>query len=87
MAKIEIYTWRFCPFCIRAKTLLDQKKVDYQEYQIDGNQEARQMMSERADGRTTVPQIFINDSGIGGCDELLELEANDQLDALLKKED
>ncbi len=83
MSKVEIYTWRFCPFCIRAKSLLDQKGIQYSEYAIDGNNDAREKMSIRAKGRTTVPQIFINDQGIGGCDELYELEMNNQLDKLL----
>tara|TARA_Y100001968_G_scaffold115002_2_gene104392 strand:- start:5447 stop:5710 length:264 start_codon:yes stop_codon:yes gene_type:complete len=83
MAKVEIYTWQFCPFCIRAKALLNKKKVKFQEYQIDGDQTARQAMSKRANGRNTVPQIFINDQGIGGCDELCELEQQNKLDELL----
>ena len=85
MAKVEIYTWQYCPFCIRAKALLAAKKINYQEYQIDGNQEARQIMIERAGGRTSVPQIFINNFGIGGCDELHALDDNNQLDDLLNK--
>ena len=83
MAKVEIYTWQFCPFCIRAKSLLNQKGVKFKEYSIDGDQEARIAMAERSEGRTTVPQIFINDKGIGGCDDLLALEQNKQLDTLL----
>tara|TARA_Y100001968_G_C19081116_1_gene583041 strand:+ start:230 stop:487 length:258 start_codon:yes stop_codon:yes gene_type:complete len=83
MAKVEIYTWRFCPFCIRAKALLKKKEVDFIEYEIDGDDQARNSMIDRADGRRTVPQIFINDKGIGGCDELYTLEQNEQLDALL----
>ncbi len=86
MSKVEIYTWKYCPFCIRAKSLLDRKKIDYQEYQIDGDEAARLVMSERANGRTSVPQIFINDHGIGGCDELHSLESNQQLDTLLNQE-
>ncbi len=86
MAKVEIYTWQYCPFCIRAKALLDKKQINYEEHQIDGNQDARQIMSKRANGRTTVPQIFINDNGIGGCDELHSLESSKQLDGLLNQE-
>ena len=86
MAKVEIYTWQYCPFCIRAKALLEKKGINYHEYQIDGDPEAKQTMSERSDGRTSVPQIFINDSGIGGCEELHSLEANNQLDVLLNQE-
>ena len=83
MAQVEIYTWRLCPFCIRAKGLLDKKGIIYQEHQIDGDPEARNEMSQRADGRRTVPQIFINNKGIGGCDELHQLERQNQLDLLL----
>ena len=82
-AKVEIYTWRFCPFCIRAKALLDRKGVAYTEYAIDGDQQARAAMTERAEGRSSLPQIFINDAGVGGCDELHALERSRQLDALL----
>ena len=86
MAKIEIYTWQYCPFCIRAKALLDQKGINYQEYSIDGDQEARSIMVDRANGRKTVPQIFINDEGIGGCEELYSLESTNQLDKLIKQD-
>ena len=82
-ATVEIYTWRFCPFCIRAKGLLDRKGVAYSEYAIDGDEAARAVMSQRADGRRSLPQIFINDQGIGGCDELHALERAGRLDALL----
>ncbi|MFO8236849.1 MAG: glutaredoxin 3 [Prochlorococcaceae cyanobacterium] len=82
-AKVEIYTWRFCPFCIRAKALLDRKRVAYSEYAIDGDQTARAAMTERADGRSSLPQIFIDGTGIGGCDELHALERSGRLDALL----
>ena len=84
MAKVEIYTWRFCPFCIRAKSLLNKKGVVFEEYSIDGNTEARESMCERANGRNTVPQIFINDNGIGGCDELYALNDNNLLNELLE---
>ena len=86
MAKVEIYTWQYCPFCIRAKALLDQKEINYQEYSIDGDQEARSIMVDRANGRKTVPQIFINDEGIGGCEELYSLESTNQLDKLIKQD-
>ncbi|MCP9926703.1 glutaredoxin 3 [Cyanobium sp. CH-040] len=82
-AKVEIYTWRFCPFCIRAKALLDRKGVDYTEYAIDGDEASRAVMAERADGRRSLPQIFIDDAGIGGCDELHALERAGRLDPLL----
>jgi len=86
MVKVEIYTWQSCPFCIRAKALLDKKGVAYQEYSIDGDNEARTTMTKRADGRNTVPQIFINQKSIGGCDELYDLERSNQLDLLLGKQ-
>ncbi|MEB3350188.1 MAG: glutaredoxin 3 [Cyanobacteriota bacterium] len=82
-ATIEIYTWSICPFCIRAKALLDRKGVAYTEYVIDGDAQARTAMAERAGGRSTLPQIFINDEGIGGCDDLHALDRRGQLDALL----
>lgn len=82
-ATVEIYTWRFCPFCVRAKALLDRKGVAYTEYAIDGDQAARAAMTERADGRSSLPQIFINNQGIGGCDELHALERSGRLDPLL----
>ncbi len=83
MAKVEIYTWQSCPFCIQAKALLDSKNVNYEEHSIDGDQLARIAMAKRADGRTTLPQIFINNEGIGGCDDLHELERTQKLDKLL----
>ncbi len=86
MAKVEIYTWQYCPFCIRAKSLLNGKGIRFTEYPIDGDEEARQEMITRADGRHTVPQIFINNQGIGGCDDLYELEATNGLEDLLKRD-
>ena len=82
-AKVEIYTWRFCPFCIRAKGLLDRKRVTYSEYLIDGDETARGAMTRRADGRSSLPQIFINNRGIGGCDDLFALDQKGLLDQLL----
>jgi len=81
--KVEIYTWRFCPFCIRAKGLLDRKGVTYNEYLIDGDETARQAMSIRAKGRRTLPQIFINGLPMGGCDDLMELDRTGSLNQLL----
>ncbi|MEL6249471.1 MAG: glutaredoxin 3 [Cyanobacteria bacterium J06648_16] len=82
-AAVEIYTWQACPYCIRAKLLLWWKGVRYTEYKIDGNTAARAQMAERANGRRSVPQIFINGQHIGGCDDLYALDGNDQLDPLL----
>jgi glutaredoxin 3 len=84
MAKVVIYTWRMCPFCIRAKHLLDKKNVEYTEYVIDGDEAARSAMADRgSDGKRSVPQIFINDQHIGGCDAIHALDSKGKLDALL----
>ena len=83
MPSVEIYTRRTCPFCIRAKQLLDRKGVSYSEFSVDGDEPARDAMAARGDGRRSVPQIFINDQHIGGCDELHALERAGELDALL----
>ncbi len=80
--KVEIYTWSRCPFCIRAKSLLDKKGVDYTEYCIDGDEAARDEMAERA-GRRSLPQIFIDDQHIGGCDDLHAMERKGSLDKML----
>jgi len=82
-ANVEIYTWQVCPFCLRAKLLLWLKGVDYTEYKIDGDDAARHRMAERANGRRTVPQIFINDQHIGGFDDLNAMDQKGQLDPLL----
>ena len=83
MSKVEIYTWQYCPFCIRAKSLLKKKNVNFTEYKIDGDEDARALMIEGADGRRTLPQIFIDNEGIGGCDDLYALENENKLEALL----
>jgi glutaredoxin 3 len=80
---VEVYTWSTCPFCIRAKALLDKKGVDYTEYCIDGDEAARSKMAERSNGKRSVPQVFINDQHIGGCDDLHALNAKGGLDPLL----
>ncbi|MDB9524548.1 glutaredoxin 3 [Oscillatoria sp. CS-180] len=85
-ANVEIYTWQTCPYCIRAKLLLWWKGVDYTEYKIDGDGGARVRMAERANGRKTVPQIFINNQHVGGCDDLYSLDAQGRLDPLLQEE-
>lgn len=85
MAKVEIYTKVFCPYCTRAKRLLDAKGVAFEEYDITLGGEKRQEMLQRAQGRTSVPQIFIDDRHVGGCDDLHELDRNGQLDPLLSR--
>lgn len=82
-ANVEVYTWVTCPYCIRAKLLLWWKGVKFTEYKIDGNAVARAKMAERANGRRSVPQIFINDRHIGGCDDLYALDSQGGLDTLL----
>ncbi|HLB56667.1 MAG TPA: glutaredoxin 3 [Coxiellaceae bacterium] len=84
MPKIEIYTKKTCPYCVRAKQLLDHKAVKYVEIPVDQNPADLEKMLKRSDGRRTVPQIFINDHGIGGCDDLYALEHAGKLDNLLK---
>ena len=83
MSKVEIYTKGYCPFCHRAKALLQQKGVAYIEYPVDQQPELREVMIKRANGGYTVPQIFIDDQHIGGCDDMYALEAQDKLDPLL----
>jgi glutaredoxin 3 len=82
-AKVEIYTWRTCPFCIRAKSLLNKKGVEFTEYSIDGDETARAKMAQRANGKRSLPQIFINDDHVGGCDDIHALESQGKLDDLL----
>ncbi|MDJ0676942.1 MAG: glutaredoxin 3 [Calothrix sp. MO_167.B42] len=82
-AKVEIYTWSSCPFCIRAKNLLTNKEVEFIEYAIDGDEEARNKMAKRANGGRSLPQIFINDVHVGGCDDMYALEYQGKLDELL----
>lgn len=81
--KVEIYTWRSCPYCIRAKELLRSKGVDFIEYSIDGDEAARSQMARRANGGRSVPQIFINEHHVGGCDDIYELDWQGKLDQLL----
>ena len=83
MPVVEIYSKTYCPYCVRAKALLEQKSVTYREIKIDEHPELRPQMIVRSNGSTTVPQIFINDKHVGGCDELYALNYQKQLDLLL----
>jgi glutaredoxin 3 len=83
VAQVEIYTKTFCGFCWRAKHLLESKGIAYREISVDFGGEVRQQMIERANGRTTVPQVFIGGHHIGGCDDLVELERSGKLDELI----
>jgi glutaredoxin 3 len=82
---IEIYTKAFCPYCWRAKQLLEAKGVEYREIAVDYGGELRQQMIDRAKGRTTVPQIFIREQHVGGCDDLMALERAGRLDDLIAR--
>lgn len=83
MAKIELYTKMTCPYCVRAKALLKAKGVTFTDHDITMGGPKRAEMLERSNGRTTVPQIFIDDRHIGGCDELVALDKAGGLDPLL----
>jgi glutaredoxin 3 len=83
MARVEIYTKIFCSYCARAKRLLGDKGVDFEEHDITLGGPKRAEMIQRAEGRTTVPQIFIGDVHVGGSDDLHALEADGRLDLML----
>lgn len=83
-AKVEIYTSFACPYCVRAKHLLDSKGVDYTEIDVSGGGPKREEMVARAPGARTVPQIFVDDVAIGGCDDLYRLDDAGKLDAILE---
>lgn len=83
MAPVEIYTTPYCPYCGWAKDLLRKKNVAFKEIDVSGNRDARAAMTQRAGGRTTVPQIFIGETHVGGCDDLYTLDGEGKLDPLL----
>ncbi|ASM73901.1 MULTISPECIES: glutaredoxin 3 [Roseobacteraceae] len=83
MKPVEIYTTPICGFCHRAKQLLNQKGVDFLEFDVMSNPERKAEMVQRANGSRTVPQIFVGDDHVGGCDDLFALERQGKLDALL----
>ena len=83
MARVEMYVKTFCPYCSRAEMLLESKGVEFETYLLDST-ERRQEMIQRANGRTTVPQIFIDDHHVGGCDDLYALDREGKLEQLLK---
>ncbi len=84
MAQVEIYTKMYCGFCDAARDLLQRKNADFEEIPVDGDREKQAAMSARADGRRTVPQIFIGGQHVGGCDDLYALEQAGKLDGLLR---
>ena len=83
MAKVEIYTSPLCGFCYQAKNLLNTKGVDFEEVDIIAHPDRKPEMMARSSGRHTVPQIFINNAHVGGCDELYDLDSKGKLDSLL----
>lgn len=87
MPPVDIYTTRYCPYCHAAKALLNSKGVPFTEIDLSGNWERRDEMIERANGRVTVPQIFIGGVHVGGCDDLHALERAGKLDPLLAGQD
>ena len=84
MAQILIYTTKLCPYCVAAKRLLKSKKAAYEEIDVTFNPAKRQAMTKKAGGATSVPQIFIGDTHVGGCDDLMELEQKGALDVMLQ---
>ncbi|MEQ8824188.1 MAG: glutaredoxin 3 [Filomicrobium sp.] len=82
--QVTLYTTMLCPFCYQAKGLLQQKGVSFEEIDVTMNSEKRAAMRDRAGGRNTVPQIFIGDVHVGGCDDLFALEHAGRLDLMLK---
>jgi len=83
MKPVEIYTTQTCPYCQMAKGLLKKKGVAYKEIDVGGNQKLRAAMTQRAAGRTSVPQIFIGGTHVGGCDDIHALNDAGKLDAML----
>ena len=83
-AKVEIYSSQFCGYCARAKALLSKKGVEFVDYDILADSSLRDEMVKRAGGRTSVPQIFIDDRHVGGCDDLHALDRSGGLDPLLR---
>lgn len=82
-ATVEVYTTDYCPYCTRAKMLLDKKGIPYKEIDVSHDDNARADLVKKSDGRRTVPQIFINGEGIGGCDDLYALDKAGKLDTMV----
>lgn len=85
MAPVEIYTTPYCPYCLDAKALLKKKNVDFTEIDVSRDRDLRMKMTQRANGRTTVPQIFVGATHVGGCDDLYALDDAGKLDPLLNE--
>lgn len=83
MKAVKIYTWTMCPYCVRAKQLLNRKGIVFQEFVIDGDSEALRLLKQKT-GSGSVPQIFVDDVFVGGCDDIHALDANGQFDKVFK---
>ncbi|WP_163338698.1 glutaredoxin 3 [Desulfopila sp. IMCC35008] len=83
MATIEVYSSDRCPYCVKAKALLDRKGVEYKEINVTDDDEARVALVKKANGVRTVPQIFIDENHVGGCDDLYELDRKGELDPMI----
>jgi glutaredoxin 3 len=83
MAQVTIYTKPYCPYCVRAVSLLEKKGVEFTEIEAAFDPDKRQEMIQRAKGKATFPQIFVGDEHIGGCDDMMALEYAGKLDTLL----
>jgi glutaredoxin 3 len=84
MPNIVVYSKSYCPFCTRAKNMLTRLGADFEEIDLDRNPERREEMINKANGKSTVPQIFIGDTHVGGCDELFALNKAGKLEGMLK---
>ena len=84
MVKVEVYSGDYCPYCQRAKALLKQRGIAFTEYNVQDEPERRQEMAERAPGARTIPQIFINNRHVGGCDDLHALDRKGELQQWLQ---
>lgn len=83
MSKIVVYTTKLCPYCIAAKRLLKKKGASFEEIDVTFDYQTREDMTVKAGGRTSVPQIFIGETHVGGCDDLMDLDRQGALDAML----
>ena len=81
--QVVVYTTNYCPYCVRAKELLKRKNIEFQEIDVTNDQEGREELVNKSGGRKTVPQIFIGDAHVGGCDDLYALDRDGKLDAML----
>jgi glutaredoxin 3 len=83
MKKIIIYTTNYCPFCVKAKSLLNKKKIQFSEINVSNDDSLREKMSEMANGARSVPQIFVDNVHIGDCEKIYKLDNEKKLDTLL----